>query len=110
MTSRFDYVKYDEESIKKQAQLKIAAQKVETAIEVVEAARQELWDLANELFPELPPWVDHALNKLNEATGPDVDEALYDLEVCYMGFGKAIRDEQIERNGGAELQEGRTDS
>ena len=29
------------------------------------------------------------------------------LEECYMWIGKAIRDEQIKRNGGAELQEER---
>lgn len=29
------------------------------------------------------------------------------LEETYMWFGKAIRDDQIKRNGGAELQESR---
>lgn len=36
--------------------------------------------------------------------------ALTALEECYMWIGKAIRDEQIERNGSAPLQEERTDS
>jgi hypothetical protein len=33
--------------------------------------------------------------------------ALNHLEECYMWVGKAIRDEQIERNGSAQLQEER---
>ena len=36
--------------------------------------------------------------------------ALTKLEECYMWIGKAIRDDQIERNGSAELQEERTNS
>lgn len=36
--------------------------------------------------------------------------ALTKLEECYMWIGKAIRDEQITRNGSAELQEERTNS
>ena len=36
--------------------------------------------------------------------------ALTKLEECYMWIGKAIRDDQIERNGSAELQEDRTNS
>lgn len=33
--------------------------------------------------------------------------AMTKLEECYMWIGKAIRDEQIKRNGSAELQEER---
>ena len=33
--------------------------------------------------------------------------ALTKLEECYMWIGKAIRDAQMKRNGGAELQEER---
>lgn len=36
--------------------------------------------------------------------------ALTKLEEAYMWIGKAIRDEQIQRNGSAELQEERCDS
>lgn len=36
--------------------------------------------------------------------------ALTKLEECYMWIGKAIRDDQIARNGSAELQEERTNS
>ncbi len=35
--------------------------------------------------------------------------ALTKLEECYMWIGKAIRDDQIKRNGSAELQEERKD-
>lgn len=34
--------------------------------------------------------------------------ALTKLEECYMWIGKGIREDQISRNGGAELQEERT--
>lgn len=36
--------------------------------------------------------------------------ALTKLEEVYMWIGKAIRDDQIERNGSAELQEERNNS
>ncbi len=36
--------------------------------------------------------------------------ALTKLEECYMHIGKAIRDDQIARNGSAPLQEERTNS
>jgi hypothetical protein len=36
--------------------------------------------------------------------------ALTSLEECYMWIGKAIRDNQIERNGSATLLEQRTNS
>ena len=36
--------------------------------------------------------------------------ALTKLEECYMWIGKAIRDDQIARNGSAELQEERNNS
>lgn len=36
--------------------------------------------------------------------------ALTKLEECYMWIGKAIRDDQIARNGTAELQEERSNS
>lgn len=44
---------------------------------------------------------------------PPSDEkkrALVKLEECYMWIGKAIRNDQIARNGSAPLQEERTDS
>ncbi len=36
------------------------------------------------------------------------EAALMKLEECYMCIGKGIRDDQITRNGSAELQEERT--
>lgn len=35
--------------------------------------------------------------------------ALTKLEECYMWIGKGVRDDQIKRNGSAELQEKRKD-
>lgn len=79
MPSRFDYVQYDTVAIEKQNKIK---EKV-----------QELEALANDF------------------TAPTAGRAkslvLTKLEEVYMWFGKAIRDEQIARNGSAPLQEER---
>lgn len=42
--------------------------------------------------------------------GRSVSIALTKLEEAYMWVGKAIRDSQIERNNGADLEENRSDS
>lgn len=87
--SRFDYVKYDEGAIAQQEHAKTLAIKLESMI-----------------------------NSIGYTLGPDEHKkviaektlALRKLEECYMWIGKAIRNDQIERNGAAELQEGRTNS
>lgn len=107
--SRFDYVAYDETAATKQATLKAAAQNVETALTVLEASRAAMIDAIEDLLPETENR-SRAYNQLNDATGPDVEDALGLLEQAYMWCGKAIRDDQIERNGGAPLQEGRSNS
>lgn len=48
------------------------------------------------------------LNNLPESRAKSL--AVTKLEEAYMWIGKAIRDEQIARNGSAELQEERTNS
>lgn len=78
--SRFDYVKYDETSVNRQDAVKSAAIELEKAIESV----------------DLPI--------------ADKTKALNHLEICYMWVGKGIRNNQISRNGSAELQEQRTNS
>lgn len=78
--SRFDYVKYDDESIARQGITK-------KAVEALEA--------------EINMYVDCPRNKAL---------ALTKLEECYMWIGKGIRDDQIFRNKSAELQEERTNS
>ena len=52
------------------------------------------------------------LAKALEELGPNrpTSLALTALEESYMWVGKAIRDNQIERNGSADLEEGRSDS
>ena len=52
-----------------------------------------------------------SLEKLIDVLGKGRAQALAitKLEECYMWIGKAIRDEQIKRNGTAELQEERKD-
>jgi hypothetical protein len=82
MGSRFDYVKYDR-----------------TACDTQEAFKQI---------------ADHLERMVGGIRAPEAGRAkalaLTTLEEFYMWVGKAIRDDQIARNGGAELQEGRTNS
>lgn len=78
--SRFDYVKYDEKGTALQASMKDNFTHIETLID------------RNCISPRAK-----AL-------------ALTKLEECYMWVGKAIRDDQISRNGTAELQEERNNS
>lgn len=78
--SRFDYVKYDDAAQVDQAEFKKLFEAVET--------------------------------KINSCsmTGRAVSLAFTKLEECYMWVGKAIRDDQIARNGTSDLQEERTNS
>ena len=78
--SRFDYVKYDKKAIAQQAAFKEAFEKIEAEVE-----------------DDLAPGRARSL-------------ILTKLEEAYMWIGKAIRDEQIERNGKASPQEERTDT
>lgn len=78
--SRFDYVKYDEISQTKSNLLKSIFVSVEKYIDL---------ELPNSRAKSL---------------------AITALEECYMWVGKAIRDDQIARNGSAELQEERVNS
>jgi len=75
--SRFDYVKYDEKAAEDQAQFKALFEEVETAI------------------------------TRNLKPGRASSLVLTKIEEAYMWIGKAIRDEQIARNGSAPLQEER---
>lgn len=78
--SRFDYVKYDGHADVAQAAFKNAVGSMEGLIE---------YNLKSPRAKAL---------------------ALTKLEECYMWIGKAIRDDQIARNGSAELQEERSNS
>lgn len=80
--SRFDYVKYDEPAIKVQDHFKKICIQLETDIQ------------------ELVPGI---------ASGRSIALALRSLEETYMWIGKAIRDNQVWRNGTATLQEERKD-
>lgn len=77
---RFDYVAYDDKSKQLQSFFKTEFSYVEKSIEQ---------NFKDSRYKSL------AITKLEEA---------------YMYIGKAIRDEQFERNGTAELQEERGDS
>jgi hypothetical protein len=78
--NRFDYVAYD--TLATEAQLDFKAR---------------FKDLANATVTQLPP-------------GRAQSIVLTKLEEAYMWVGKAIRDAQVQRNGSAPLQEGRTTS
>lgn len=80
MPSRFDYVKYDNASQVDQEEAKHHCMVLEGFI--------------NE----------------NIECGRSKASALTKLEECYMWIGKGIRNDQIARNGSAELQEERTNS
>jgi len=75
--SRFDFIRYDEKAQLQQAKVKSACEMLERAIEE------------------------------NVMPGTRKQDALKSLEECYMWTGKAIRDEQIMRNGGSESNEDR---
>ncbi len=75
--SRFDYIKYDEQTQKIQSLIKGKFQEAENLGIVY--LKDSRW---RSLF-------------------------LTHLEIAYMAAGKALRDEQIERNQGSELQEER---
>ncbi len=79
-TKRFDYVKYDEQSEKLQADFKACFVELSSVIDQVLIA------------PRAKALVQ---TKLEEA---------------YMWIGKALRDDQVIRNKATELQEGRNDS
>lgn len=76
--SRFDYVKYDNDSAEVQAEFKRRCQYLEEYIDLQLTVPSRARAIA--------------INKLEE---------------CYMWIGKGIRDAQIARNGSAELQEER---
>ncbi len=80
MSSRFDYVRYDGQAAQVQENFKEVFTALELAIEN---------NIANSRAKSL---------------------ALTRLEETYMWIGKGIRDDQIQRNGSAPLQEHRTNS
>lgn len=77
--NRFDYVKYDEHAVSIQNAFK-------------------------DKFIEL-----EAMTMMNVTAPRSKALVLTKLEEAYMWVGKAIRDDQISRNGTAELQEERND-
>lgn len=86
--SRFDYVQYDKGAIEDQESAKALVSKVETLIN----------------------GIGYAQGKLSSDCARAKSLALTKLEEVYMWIGKAIRDDQIARNGSAPLQEERTNS
>lgn len=86
--SRFDYVAYDNKASETQNQAKELAMKMELLIEAI---------------PLLADKDGYGKSARARAI------ALTKLEEVYMWIGKAVRDDQIARNGTVQLQEGRKD-
>jgi len=86
---RFEYVKYDANAKKDQEEFKLNVESLETKIDTI----------------------GYRLGRVEHRKGPARAKALAltALEECYMWIGKAIRDDQIARNGSATLQEERED-
>jgi hypothetical protein len=61
-----------------------------------------------EVFKYQVAMLEHNIEQLGSPRAKAL--ALTKLEECYMWIGKAIRDDQIARNGSAELQEERSNS
>lgn len=80
MSGRFDYVKYDAKAEEDQKQFKAMFEEMDVAV------------------------------TRNLKPGRASSLVFTKLEEAYMWVGKAIRDEQIVRNGSAPLQEERTNS
>lgn len=96
MSGRFDYVKYDEISIGQQAVLKQTCQELE----------RQISNLGRTLEKEVPGELKEHVNSFYRSRAT----AITKLEECYAWVGKAIRDEQIVRNGSTPLQEERVNS
>lgn len=84
MSNRFSYVKYDYAAIATQNEFKAEFEKLEDMLSHFKASAR------------LPP-------------GRAIALALTSLEEAYMWVGKAIRDDQITRNGVVDEQPERTD-
>lgn len=89
--SRFDYVKYDQKAVLDQESAKDLMIEMETLI--------------NSIGTNEP-----ARCNFSSGAGRARSLALTKLEEVYMWIGKAIRDDQITRNGSAPLQEERANS
>lgn len=83
--SRFDYVQYDVNSLADQNEAKVLVQKLETLI----------------------GGIGYAQGLPTKETERSKALAITKLEEVYMWIGKAIKEDQIARNGSAPLQEGR---
>ncbi len=101
--SRFDYIAYDKETQEKQMKLKLAATVVEKAMAVLDEAQQKFFNLIEELLDPNSREAELANEELRVACLSE--DCLDRLEQAYMWCGKALRDEQIKRNGEAVLQE-----
>lgn len=94
MSSRFDYVKYDDTAILLQNHFKQIMVGLEADIASLGANSINRAPMGSPAIPSLARSKATALTKLEE---------------LYMWVGKAIRDEQLVRNGSAPLQEERKD-
>ncbi len=111
--SRFDFVLYDEIAKGKQAKFKLATQRVESAMNALIEAQNELEsDICSEFYGETAESMETAADFAREELAESglFSDCFRRLEQAYMWVGKAIRDDQINRNGSAPLQEERVNS
>lgn len=105
--SRFDYLKYDDFSASKQAELKAVAQKVEAAILELDRVTAEFRRLIGTHVSDARSAY-LAYEAFRSTLSIDfTTRALEAVEVAYMWCGKGLRNAQIARNGSAPLQEER---
>lgn len=76
MNDRFGFVSYDEGALKDSASAKVLAKKLETLVE----------------------GIGYACGLPSKDVARAKEMALTHLEECFMWIGKAIRDDQIQRN------------
>jgi hypothetical protein len=94
VASRFDYVKYDQAAVLLQEHFKQIMSEIESDIN----------SMGVNSINRAPPGSTSVMSLARSKA-----MALTKLEELYMWLGKAVRDEQLIRNGSAPLQEERTD-
>jgi hypothetical protein len=100
-SSRFDYVKYDDLSVARQAVYKAKFQRLDKAHDETVRLQNEIREMIEDDFSGDAG--DIAIEEL-QASGLPGDD-MQRLQQSYMWVGIAIRDNQILRTGSVELQE-----
>lgn len=103
--SRFDYVAYDKDATLLQDDAKTKVREIELRIMNL-AMRSCGFETTSQ---GVKFKLSDAPSDAQKSQFENCQRAIEKLEECYMWIGKAIRDDQIRRNGSAPLQEARKD-